>query len=1299
MKSLKTGLFLFVFINYSLNSAFADDHLFNSGIKQYMTFHASFDDNLNADSASGDKKAKLFQHVPTPKIFAPGVRNQALCIGNVSAPKERYTVRYSPDKNISSEKGTVTFWIKPEDWKPNGKQFNIFFSARTVESNMFIYKYPGENFCLLEEYKNKSYGNTMAGTNIGNWITGEWHFIACTWTANEFRLYVDGKQRSAVKRKYCPPTEFTVMQLGSCGWEVESGLSLIDEVKIYSIALDTDDINSEYLKYGIRSQSNLSVLTVGKKTPILDGKIDNEEYAFSGTGFFEPGGKYAHKQSHYHLSYDENNFYIAVTSDQKNPLKSDNKIHDTSIWQDDSVELWLFNVDTNTKYQIIVNSQNAVFDKKYTDTVEETGWNLPELRSFSRQENDRWIIEIAFPLKSINMNFNDDWRLNIARTFHADGSYSSCLSPVRKQLGYSDSSNFFKLVFKPDAPMIKISTIGDLNKQNVDFLFKSNSSSVICRLNYTTDDQCWFDETLKNEQNQSKKLEYKKNSLNPGGSLTVKISDQKDILYYSSFEVKLPSPIVVQYIYTEISKQLLRIVTKNESGIGQGKIHMSLTDKKTAKKIERNIDIPSEQLIFEIPWNISHLPDGDYDFEAAYIDPSGNSGEKFVQYYRKMPSPTPWDDTKIGCYKDVPCPWKPLNADLSKVEALKQVYYFDKKLLPAMIISNNKTITSRPITICINGTIESNSGSVELIKNTPREVVYKSHAKIANVNFNANVKIDYDGMLWVDLDISPINTNPIIIRQMYIDIPLKKEFAEQVHANDGDTYNLKDGFTGIVPEKGWHKNLFKKPAFWIGNEQAGLSWFAENLKGWHMQNHENSVEIIPGKSESIVRLNIVDTPLNLLGNRSLSFGFQGTPVKDPITSIRANRLGTEWGWANQNIYFNYYDPDPEFVDIDYLSHLRDYVYKGKKFFHYILSNGASPYAPDWGYWGKIWTCGELGNYRIETNVHTLKRRNKWVWTYTCLNSKSFRNHLLWSVARCIDDKFININNLYYDLVGPRMCSNEEHGCGWTDDWGNHYPTLNLLGTREFHMRMYELMKKKRPESMHIYHVTNAPAITAVTSFADALVDGETFFGNVLVEKESYFGIYTPELFRVSYYGQKWGTPTINYCQLRRCSVKRNPSRVSLWNKSNPPHEMKKAMRHYVGYVLVHDVQTWDAMENVHKYIDDSWKIFKDFLGEWDGKEEFIPYWDTASPVKVYSSSPDRIMASIYRRGDKAVIVIMNDTAVKQDIRILVDGKKLFNRSGQVAVETSEKSSLPFDHNVWNSQLEEQDFAIYLVTVD
>jgi Concanavalin A-like lectin/glucanases superfamily/Pectate lyase superfamily protein len=289
MSLCRIGFFLLLNVSCLVHLAFAD----NQKTKQYMTFHASLDGKIDADIANGNNKGIVLKDISKDKIFAPGMHGQALRIGYAPGSKERFTVKYFASKNISSKTGTVMFWVKPEDWLASNKQYNIFFSARTAESSMFIYKPSGKYLYFLENYKDKKYKETIAKENIGNWKPGKWHFIACTWTSEEIKIYVDGNLKNTVPRNYCPVKKFGRMQLGSCGWKSESGLSLIDEVKIFTKAVDEKNIVSEYQKKSgsepikkkpflindeiIKASYKTGILNVKNYGAVGDGKHDDTD--------------------------------------------------------------------------------------------------------------------------------------------------------------------------------------------------------------------------------------------------------------------------------------------------------------------------------------------------------------------------------------------------------------------------------------------------------------------------------------------------------------------------------------------------------------------------------------------------------------------------------------------------------------------------------------------------------------------------------------------------------------------------------------------------------------------------------------------------------------------------------------------------------------------------------------------------------------------------------------------------------------------------------------------------------------
>ena len=73
-----------------------------------------------------------------------------------------------------------------------------------------------------------------------------------------------------------------------------------------------------------------------------------------------------------------------------------------------------------------------------------------------------------------------------------------------------------------------------------------------------------------------------------------------------------------------------------------------------------------------------------------------------------------------------------------------------------------------------------------------------------------------------------------------------------------------------------------------------------------------------------------------------------------------------------------------------------------------------------------------------------------------------------------------------------------------------------------------------------------------------------------------------------------------------------------------------------------------------------WKA-QDELG-WNEKTVFHPYYADAPALKVYPVS-ERIVASAYTNSGRLMLVVLNDTDKRQEIKIDLDLKKLKVKSG------------------------------------
>lgn len=1264
----------------------ADDHMLSSSVDDGLTFYCSFDNTINATKAIGN--AKGISHFKNQLQFTPGVKNNGLRIGKSSDGKNKFAVIYNGLKNINHAQGTISFWIKPEDWNPTSKDFAVFLTGLKKNGCFFIYKYQGNSIRFHIKDDNKT-SNSMA--NNSAFEKGKWYYLTAAWNSQMQQLYINGKLIQTAKRPQNSEQPYTNFIVGSRNWAVEKGYSIIDELKIFNRVLSQAEIEKEYMSVaGIDRTADKMLIRVGKSTPKIDGVITKGEYSMNGTGVFTSLGKYSNRQGVYYLSWDDKNLYIGVDTQQNNHPVTKQTGRDSEVWNDDSIELWL-SKENGKRYQIIYNSKGTIFDachQKKSDSY----WNIKNIKIANKISNKRWISEIQIPMEEIGYKTlaNQTLKLNIGRTFQADKPRAFvCLAPVRRKYGFSDVDRYPEITFDASLPKYEICNIGNINKGLVNINIKA-PNSYSSTVTYSTSERVWFKDTfgVKNKQIVLQK------SFAPGGNLGLQIKNKDKIIFQADYQGEAPSAVSVSYIYTDRKKNILQSVAKNEGNVN-GSLLLTLTDKKSKKVYSKKVPVTAEQMFWTIPWDIKKLPVGDYTYKAQFLDKNNTpSGNAFLQWYRKSPSPTAWDNNKIGIYPGfVPKPWKAMEYQNNTIITMMQKYRFNGTLLPSEFTANGHQILTSPCRIRINGKYLE-KGTVKLLEKKPDYLRLQTEAIQDQIKIICDIKAEFDGMLWFDLS---INGKKVKVYDFIVEIPLKKEFAEQVHSNDGDTHTALFGATGLIPPKGWHKNLYKKPAFWVGSDFAGFAWYAENLKGWKNKDKNKSVEIIPGKTATIVKLNVIDRDVNLNGLRKLSFGFHGTPVKKADTSPRSNRMLREWGWSYMTHYFNYLDGGKEFFDKNYWENQKNRYAekKANRFFLYIASNGAGPYNPEWAYWGKEWTSRPMGDYIIEYNIKDIIARNKWVWTYSCLNSKSFREFYIWQLNNVLRDKKIDIQNLYYDLVGPRMCNNSDHGCGWYDDDGLLWPTQQISGSRDFHKRIVMLTQKILPDCKHLYHVTGQPVVPAVHSFCDGIVEGETSFGQMLPEKETYFGIIEPKMFRAGYTGEKWGYPTIFIPQLQRSAYFSRPDKTKYWKMENAPEKYVRAATHFLGYALTHDISLWYAEKVLDVVYDPLWKKQAKFMDKWDDKVEFIPYWRKNNPFKVESNTPQRVFMSAYKKNNKAMLVVMNDTNLDQKVKISIDPQKLLNQKNISHIEDEKGVIIP-SKNSFTGIIPRQVFKIYYI---
>ena len=225
-------------------------------------FHCEFNQDFHAlGGPGGSTPGKHSQEMLWETLAAylrPGVVGNAALIGASADKKQAFNVVY-PAKNILSNKaGAVAFWVQALDWDVTDKSYHVFFRAQGRDADLIVYKVPnsyGPILRFLIGPSRKENGRniwTELSANVSKWKRGEWHFIVVTWGDNKAALYIDG---ILAKEKDLPhmPGEFTRFGAGGLypnKWSGHPGLSLIDEVMVYSLMLKPKDVRERFASYG-----------------------------------------------------------------------------------------------------------------------------------------------------------------------------------------------------------------------------------------------------------------------------------------------------------------------------------------------------------------------------------------------------------------------------------------------------------------------------------------------------------------------------------------------------------------------------------------------------------------------------------------------------------------------------------------------------------------------------------------------------------------------------------------------------------------------------------------------------------------------------------------------------------------------------------------------------------------------------------------------------------------------------------------------------------------------------------------
>jgi len=674
------------------------------------------------------------------------------------------------------------------------------------------------------------------------------------------------------------------------------------------------------------------------RAPVIDGRIEAGEWdnavrapGFQGL-FAATAGMLEARAGAAYFGFTAERLYIAVVSEYPPDGKdhSSGTARDKDYVFDESIEIWL---DPNRGrreaqqgdlrfYQMNANAQGGIYDISFDPkSGPNTGWNGNwEFANRVDHTNHVWTAELSLPFADVGWKPGDavgkTIGVLIARNFKAPWEQVTWF-PV---LGaFVDWYRYAAVRLTPDAPSVQVSTLGErlhaphvqvrasvfnpgpARKARVKLLVTSSDMPEVkddreldlpaggsvpyafddtpgrlhvdaqhaLTLDVTSADgaDSYLHYTTKWQKAPEKKWQYR---LGPDPEAAMRFA------YYPSYR------FVRVFLDTrELSKEI-------EEKTKSAAVSVTGPDGKAALSDTMKWDAPPCTREFQV----GDLPDGDYTLTVT-VD---GWKEPFVRTFKR--THFPWEGNRLGITDEVLAPFTPVKVEKDKVSVVLREYEVDglglwksAKAAGNVSAGGPRELLAAPMSLKANG--EGLSGKGAFTARSPAAAVYEGQAGHAAVTVSTRCTTEMDGCMRVELTLGP-GTAGQPLQSLALEVPLVDKLMPLWHVtttglriNPAGTTPPGDGAvwdSRQFPDGNWFGNF--KCYLWLGAEERGFCWFADNDAGWELAVDEKKPdgsapcqELIRRNGVLTLRVNLVQKPVTLTEPRTIVFCVMASPGK------------------------------------------------------------------------------------------------------------------------------------------------------------------------------------------------------------------------------------------------------------------------------------------------------------------------------------------------------------------------------------------------------------------------------------
>lgn len=640
--------------------------------------------------------------------------------------------------------------------------------------------------------------------------------------------------------------------------------------------------------------------------------------------------------------------------------------------------------------------------------------------------------------------------------------------------------------------------------------------------------------------------------------------------------------------------------------------------------------------------DLKDLPPGEYAVRTT-VTKYGTIMTQETRTFDKPPAPE-WLGNRIGKTSGAPPPWEPVSVKGNTARCFARVHEFGDSVLPEQITSRGEKLLSGPMRLTFTRGGETvpvkwRNGNWAQVKG---EYAVRTAQGIApGMAVRAKVRLEFDGFMRFDLLVTP--TRRARIQQLDLEIPLHHQRARYIHATRGSwrhVYSQELGSEQLGSDEGvlWEEEFHH--FVWLGDEDRGLCWLAENTDNWTQSPDKPELQLTRDEHGSVLRIHFINEPSRRSKPFSLTFAMQATPVKplpERWREIRAAWHHDEDVPGPQTYYQIWGDGDLKsnhagfgnvlgFSDDDKakarLKALRD---KGLKITAYMSPAGVTSSEPDYATFATEW--------RLTKGWGPMPTKGgRPSFTSACPYSTN-ADYLVWQVDRAIRE--YDLDGLYYDNANAYFCDNRFHGCGHLDSLGNWHGRNVLFALRELEKRIYRTFIAHEKVPYIMVH-DSANLLIPCHSFTTSFLDGEQLRSYMRAHPDSWdlSEILPLDKLRAEFTGRQFGLV---------------PFFLPEFNEQD--RKPREPTEHMLSLMLLHDINVWAIWCNA--------EVVKEVWAAQDrfdiAAADFVPYWQNAEYV---AGQSDDLKVSYYQHPGKVLLIVSNLGKKPVEAQLTLDWARL-----------------------------------------